>query len=172
MRISLSTTAPIPERREAVDELIANGESQCGAGAVLGVTEATVNRDIKAVTNVTAGDGNSAQALGDAGDDVTNVTASGHSQREAGEVLGVNEATINRDSRAVANATERANNTAEPAVLAKDSVANATPARTEDDRKASEATQRANVVNLSMYLRGRGDLMKRFIEGVDRMLRN
>ena len=43
----------IEERREAVKELLEDGHSQREAAAIIGVTEATVNRDKKAVTNVT-----------------------------------------------------------------------------------------------------------------------
>jgi len=43
----------VPERREAAAELREEGLSQREIGAVLGVSEATVNRDLNPVTNVT-----------------------------------------------------------------------------------------------------------------------
>lgn len=64
----------IPERREAAKELTADGLSQREVGEVLGVTEATVNRDLHRVTNVTPQTDETNKNAGSENEAVTSVT--------------------------------------------------------------------------------------------------
>jgi uncharacterized protein YbjQ (UPF0145 family) len=64
----------IEDRREAVKELLDEGFSQREAAAIIGVTEATVNRDKKTVTNVTEEPKPVAAEQAKPEPDVTNVT--------------------------------------------------------------------------------------------------
>lgn len=64
----------VDDRREAVEELASEGLSQREIASVVGVTEATVNRDIKSVTNVTPDDPFSDVDADAAPPTVTNVT--------------------------------------------------------------------------------------------------
>lgn len=64
----------VEDRREAVKELTANGESQREVAEVLGVTPMTVNRDLNPVTNDTPDGPEPAEKSQSNNDDITNVT--------------------------------------------------------------------------------------------------